>query len=82
MKILDGSNSLRSLQDIEIHLTDVEATQLLEEVADLRHDLAEGGMSESHATISGTGSEEITIFVYDSEDELQSEVAQRQADES
>jgi hypothetical protein len=73
MKILSGT---RPLQDIEVHLTDFEARELLEAIADCRHDLAEVGMSESHVPLSDRKSE-LMFFVYRAADELEAAVAER-----
>jgi hypothetical protein len=69
-------NGLRSLNDLEFHLTDGEAERLVAALLECRDDLAKVGMSESHAPVSG-GESEVTVYVYVSEEELEAEVSER-----
>ena len=78
VRIVDDS---RSLEHVELHLTDEEAARLLGEVADIRHDLAEVGLPVSHSFIND-GQTEVTVFVYATNEELESEVETRLADDA
>jgi hypothetical protein len=70
----------RSLNDLELHLTDAEAEGLVAALVECRDDLANVGMSESHAPVSGA--KEVWVYVYVSAEELETEVADRMADGS
>jgi hypothetical protein len=75
MKILDGS---RPVKEVELHLTDAEAKQLIEEVTALRHDLSDVGMDESHARITADDRDaEVMVYVYASDFVLEAEVTER-----
>jgi hypothetical protein len=78
MKIIDGS---RQLANIELHITDSEAEKLVDLVVDCRHDIAENGMSESHWHLADDRTE-LTVYVYATSEELESEVASRLAEEA
>jgi hypothetical protein len=78
MRVLNG---VRSLNDLELHLTDGEAEGLVAALVECRDDLAKVGMSESHAPVAG-GESDVTVYVYASEEELEAEVSERMRDDS
>jgi hypothetical protein len=72
---------VRSLNDLELHLTDGEAKRLVAALVECRDDLTKVGMSESHAPVSG-GESEVTVYVYVSKEDLGAEVSERMRDDS
>ena len=60
-------------------MIDGEAEQLVAALVECRDDLANVGMSESHAAVSG-GEAEVTVYVYATKKELEAEVADRMSD--
>jgi len=73
MRILDDT---RSLDEIELHLTDAEARQVIDGLTDCLDDLANMGMAQSHYPLAAQG-REATLHVYSSTEDLETEVASR-----
>jgi hypothetical protein len=76
MRILDGT---RSLDEVELHLTDAEARQVIAVLTDCLDDLSSVGMSESHDGVTA-GEREAMLYVYSSAEELEGEVAERMSE--
>jgi len=77
MKLDDGT---RPLHEVALHLTTEEAKELARLLADLLDDLTRVGLPTSHSYLGSNGSE-LGVFVYADETTLESEAADRLADE-
>ena len=77
MKILDETRPLRA---VELHLTESEAQQLVAAVAECRDDLA-NGIAVGHGPVRD-GEHDVDVYVYATEAELETEVADRTSDNS
>jgi hypothetical protein len=78
MRILDGT---RSLDEIELHLTDAEARQVIAALTDSLDDIANFGFGESHSPVTAEG-REVMLYVYSSEEALEAEAADRMAEDA